>query len=42
MKPAGPDMSNKQEKMAKGEVPPPKMDIPPAGKDGVGTVIAST
>lgn len=42
MKSAGPDQTGKTQSMSKGEVPPPKMDIPPAGRDGAGSVISST
>jgi hypothetical protein len=42
MKSSGPDQTGKTQTLAKGEVPAPKMSIPPASKDGVGSVISST
>lgn len=38
----GPNQTGKTQTLDKGTVPPPKMDIPPAAKDGAGSVISST
>jgi hypothetical protein len=42
MTPKGPSQTGNTQTLGKGEVPPPKMPLPPAGKDGAGSVISPT